>query len=122
MALLLVVVVLSCQTANVNIDDRLYFGRNIPAGGVVSDAQWENFVRTVITPRFPAGFSIFQDKGQWLDPRGNLVREDGFVVEVNHARSAASEKAIEEIATEYKRQFGQDAVLRVSSPAQLRFY
>ncbi|HUJ13680.1 MAG TPA: DUF3574 domain-containing protein [Thermoanaerobaculia bacterium] len=121
-ALLLIVLALACQTANLQIDDRLYFGRNIPAGGVVSDAQWDDFVRTVITPRFPQGLTIFQTKGQWLDPRGNLVREDTYIVELNHPRSAATEAAIEAIAQEYKRRFGQDAVLRISSPAQLRLY
>ena len=121
-ALLITLVALACQTANVQIDDRLYFGRNIPAGGVVTDAQWDDFVRTVITPRFPQGLTVFQGKGQWLDPRGALVREDTYVVEVNHPPSDATEAAIQAIALEYKRRFGQDAVLRISSNSQLRFY
>jgi len=120
--LLLVVVTLSCQTADLQVHDRLYFGRNIPAGGVVSDAQWDEFVRTVITPRFPDGFTVFQTKGQWRDPHGTIVREDGFVFEVHHPRSAETEAAIETIAREYKKQFGQDAVLRVTSPSRVRFY
>jgi hypothetical protein len=121
--LLLLVIALSCQTADLRtIDDRLYFGRSIPAGGFVSEAQWEEFVRTVITPRFPEGLTIFQTRGQWLDPRGAIVREDGYVVEVNHPRSAKTEAAIEEIAREYKRRFGQDAVLRISTPSEFRLY
>jgi hypothetical protein len=111
----------SCAS-NMQLDDRLFFGRNIPAGGVVSEAQWDEFVRTVITPRFPQGLTIYQDKGQWRDPRGEIVREDGYVVEVNHERSEATETAIQEIAQEYKRRFGQDAVLRITTLSKLRFY
>ena len=113
----------ACQTAApAVVSDRLFFGRNIPAGGSVSNEQWDDFVRAVVTPRFPKGLTIFQGNGQWLDPRGDVVREPVFVIEVFHDRSAAAEASIAAIAAEYKKRFGQDAVLRVTSGSVIRFY
>jgi len=121
-ALLIALTLSACQTAPAILSDRLFFGRNIPAGGTVSDAQWNEFLRTVVTPRFPKGLTIFQGNGQWLDPRGDVVREPVFVIEVFHDRSAAAEASIAAIAAEYKKRFGQDAVLRVTSGSVIRFY
>ena len=102
--------------------DRLYFGREIPAGGTVSEEQWTAFLGDVVTPRLPDGFTVWRAQGQWLDPRGTIVQESVFVLEVFHPGNADTEAAIHAIATEYKRRFGQDAVLRVSVPVQIRFY
>ena len=121
-ALLIALTLSACQTAPAILSDRLFFGRNIPAGGTVSDAQWNEFLRAVVTPRFPKGLTIFQGNGQWLDPRGDVVREPVFVIEVFHDRSAAAEASIAAIAAEYKKRFGQDAVLRVTSGSVIRFY
>jgi len=104
------------------VADRLFFGRDIPAGGMVSDVDWAQFLATVITPKFPNGLTIFQANGQWLDPRGNLVREPVFVVEVFHEKSDAIDASIAAIAAEYKKRFGQDAVLRATSGSQIVFY
>ncbi len=35
------------------VRDVVYFGRNRPDGGVVSDAEWQGFLDEVVTPRFP---------------------------------------------------------------------
>lgn len=37
------------------ISDRLFFGRDIPGGGMVSDADWAAFLEEIVTPRFPQG-------------------------------------------------------------------
>src|SRR5205823_15076142 len=92
--LLLMIALAGCHTTAPFVADRLFFGRNIPAGGTVSEAQWEEFVRDVVTPRFPKGLTVWQGKGQWLDPRGSVVREDVYVVEILHDPVAADEAAI----------------------------
>ena len=117
----LALTLLSCQTTTL-VSDRLFFGRNIPAGGTVSDAQWDDFVRNVVTPRFPKGLTIWQAKGQWRDPRGESMHEDVYVVEIFHDANGVDEAAIAAIANEYKKRFGQDAVLRVTSRSEMRFY
>ena len=119
----LTLVVASCQTAaNMVISDRLFFGTDIPAGGTVSDADWQQFVKDVITPRFPKGLTITQGNGQWMDARGAIARERVYILEVEHERSAETDAAIQAIANEYKKRFGQDAVLRITNPSTMTFY
>ena len=102
--------------------DRLFFGTNIPGGGTVSAEEWSAFVREVVTPRFKDGLTVFEANGQWLDPRGELVREHVMVVEVAHPTRRGIDDALRAIADEYKRRFRQDAVLRLTVPARLIFY
>ena len=111
-----------CATAPHLVVDRLYFGTNIPSGGVVSADDWATFVREVVTPHFKDGLTIFEGNGQWLDPRGDLVREHVHIVEVAHHRDAATDDAIRTIADEYKKRFKQDAVLRITEPVTLKLY
>jgi hypothetical protein len=121
-AIVLLTTALSCSTfTSTTVSDRLYFGRAIPAGGMVSEAEWQAFVSDFVTPRLPKGFSIFEGNGQWQDPRGKIWREPGYVIEVHHTRGEDEAKIVE-IAEEYKRRFHQDAVLRATSPATIHFY
>lgn len=102
--------------------DRLFFGANIPGGGQVSAEEWQTFVREVVTPRFKEGLTIFEGNGQWLDPRGEIVREHVMVVEVAHPTRRGIDDDLRAIANEYKRRFRQDAVLRMTVPARMTFY
>jgi len=104
------------------IADRLYFGRAVPGGGTVSDAEWAAFLRDVVTPRFPAGLTVWRAQGQWRDAAGVVRPEDVIVVEVLHPADPRADAALEEIAGEYKRRFRQEAVLRVRAPAEARFF
>jgi hypothetical protein len=112
----------ACASQQDIVIDRLFFGTNIPNGGHVSDDEWKTFVREVVTPRFKDGLTIFEGDGQWLDPRGDLVREHVMVVEVAHARTSAVDNDLRAIAGEYKKRFHQDAVLRLTVPARMVFY
>ena len=111
------------DTAVAVMDDRLYFGRGIPGGGTVSDSEWNRFVDEVITPRFPAGFSLSEGWGQWRDLQTGVIgKEQGMTFEVHHPASQADDDAITAIALEYKRRFHQQAVLRATTPATMRMY
>jgi hypothetical protein len=90
----------------------LYFGRNRPEGGTVAEVDWKNFLNQVLTPRFPAGLTVVNATGQWKGESGVVEQEQSHVVTVYHAGDAASRRAISEVALEYKRRFGQEAVLR----------
>jgi hypothetical protein len=104
-----------------SISDRLYFGRSIPSGGTVSEADWAAFLREVVTPRFPAGLTVWRAEGQWRDSTGVIVREDSFVLELIHAADARSDAAIGEIVAEYTHRFRQDSVLRVRDRVDASF-
>ncbi len=104
------------------VADRLFFGRSIPGGGMVSDDDWAAFLRDVVTPRFPDGLSVWHADGQWLEASGTLAHEPTMVVEVVHPASEQVDAALQQIADEYKRRFRQEAVLRVTTPVRMRFY
>lgn len=124
--LLLTLVLASCAhvampVQDAVIADRLFCGLAIPGGGMVSDEEWKTFVREIVTPRFPAGFTVWRAEGQWRGNDGDTVREPVMVIEILHPMDAALDQRMVEIADEYRRRFRQEAVLRVSEPARMEF-
>jgi hypothetical protein len=94
------------------IRDMLYFGRNKPAGGQVSDAEWESFLSGFVTPRFPSGLTVVHAVGQWRGSSGAVEREQTAIVSLLHSGDSAAQVAVAAVAAEYKSRFGQEAVLR----------
>lgn len=117
---LLLILLASCAH-DLWISERLYFGRAIPGGGVVSDEEWSAFVAEVVTPRFPDGLTIHSAHGQWRDATGAIVREPVMVIEILHPPGDAADRAIEEIVRAYREKFRQEAVLRVRGRARVSF-
>lgn len=92
--------------------DLLCFGTGMP-GGKVTASDWQIFLRTEVTPRFPKGITWWQATGQWQMRAGRLEREDSYLLLLIHSSSAQNESAIREIISQYKSRFRQEAVLRV---------
>lgn len=92
----------------------LYFGA-VPA------AAWNDFLAARITPRFPAGFTVYDALGQWRDRRGEVHQALSRVLLVFHPPDAASAAAIEAIRSEFLAQFQQESVLRADAPAEVSF-
>jgi hypothetical protein len=103
-----------------SVQELLYFGTARRAG-VVSADEWSAFLGAEVTPRFPAGFSVWRAQGQWRSADGSITREDSFVLNVVHPRSDAAEQAIRAIVAGYKSRFAQEAVLRVRTSACVAF-
>jgi hypothetical protein len=101
---------------------RLYLGRSIPGGGTVSDSAWAAFLTEVVTPLFPTGITVLHGDGQWRDSTGTIVREASFVLERYHPPGEDADSAVVVIAAEYRRRFGQEAVMHVRAPAEVRFH
>jgi Protein of unknown function (DUF3574) len=99
----------------------LYFGRNRPGGGAVTDEEWQSFLDQVLTPRFPAGLTVVAATGQWKGKSGLVEQERSEVVTVFHSGDEAARRAIMEVVAEYKRRFRQEAVLRERIPTCARF-
>ena len=95
---------------------QLYFGTAKP-GGSVSSEEWSAFLAQVVTPRFPAGLSVWPASGQWQSADGSITKENSFVLSLVHAQDEATERAIQAVIAQYKSQFQQEAVLRVKSYA-----
>ena len=99
----------------------LYFGRNRPGGGAVTDEEWQTFLDQVLTPRFPAGLTVVAATGQWKGKSGLVEQERSEVVTVFHSGDEAARRAVMEAVVEYKRRFRQEAVLRERMPTCARF-
>lgn len=102
------------------VSETLYFGTAMPRG-VVAAQDWEAFLRAVVTPRFPEGFTRWRAAGQWRSADGNIIGEDSYVVSIVHADDEAAERSVRAIVAEYKMRFEQEAVLRVRSRSCVSF-
>ena len=94
----------------------LFFGRDKPGGGEVTDAEWGAFVAEVVTSRFPDGLSVFDSSGQYREPTGRIVRERSKRLVVIVFDAPAHKAKIIEIVEAYKQRFGQYSVFRVEQP------
>jgi len=100
----------------------LLFGRNIGERHGVTDARWADFLNTVVTPRFPEGFTVLDGAGQWRDAqRGHLVREKSKLLVITNVGDPVRRERINEIMQIYKKRFAQDAVLSIIRPACVAF-
>ncbi len=101
---------------------RLYFGRDIAGREPVSDEEWSGFARTVLTPQFPDGLTVYRGSGQWLDSgTRKVIREDNIVVEIAVAAGSDVSRRIDLVIEAYKRQFHQEAVGVITESACARF-
>jgi hypothetical protein len=104
------------------VEVELFFGRDIPGGGRVSDADWADFTATVITPAFPDGFSVSDANGQWRDTESRrIVREPSEIVLIVAPRAAALAPKIRKIADAYRTRFHQQSVGIVTRPVCAAF-
>lgn len=115
---LVLLAVVACAHAPGAVSDRLFCGLTIPGGGEVSEADLQQFVAEVVTPRFPDGFTLYRADGHWGEG-GRTIREPAIVIEI--LRTPEGERAVGEIAAEYVRRFRQTAVLRVTTPVTMSF-
>jgi hypothetical protein len=103
------------------VHDSLFFGTGKPRGGVVTSAEWVEFLKGTVTPRFPQGLTVSPASGQWRGADGAIVQEPSQLLQLVHPDDAASERAVQEVIAAYKAQFQQEAVLRVKARACVSF-
>ena len=97
---------------------RLFFGLAHEDGRTVTEEQWQEFLADTITPRFRAGLTVLDARGQWLTPKGVIEREPvKLLVGAVSGDTTASMKLVDEISAAYQERFKQDPVFRVSNPA-----
>ncbi|WP_020648517.1 DUF3574 domain-containing protein [Solimonas variicoloris] len=96
------------------IRSELYFA-------AVDAAQWDDFLATVVTPRFPDGLSWYDVHGQWRGPSGGPEKLPSRIVVILHADNPANERALDEISQRFRQRFGYSvlrtaAAVRASDP------
>ncbi len=102
------------------VTESIYFGTNKP-GGIVSAEDWAAFVNESVTPAFPEGLTSWAAAGQWRMASGTIEREVSHILQLTHDDSPQRNQALETIVNKYKREFQQEAVLRVRSQTCIRF-
>jgi len=102
---------------------RLFFGLADSRGRIVTGEEWQSFLSETITPRFRAGLTVLEGRGQWLDPAGNLQREPVRVVMGAIADGTdRSMEMVDEISAAFQTRFGQDPVFRMWNRACAGIY
>jgi hypothetical protein len=94
----------------------LYFGRDKPGGGEVSEAEWAAFLTDTVTPRFPDGLSVLNVEGQAREPSGRIVHERTKLLVVVVFDAPAHQRKVREIVETYNSRFGQHGVFRSEQP------
>src|SRR5262245_34818699 len=87
-----------------SVSELLYFGTARP-GGVVSPQEWSAFLASAVTPRFPAGLTVWPAAGQWQSAQGGIVQEASYVLNLVYPPAEATERAVQDLIAEYKRRF-----------------
>ncbi|MGW2373855.1 MULTISPECIES: DUF3574 domain-containing protein [Kitasatospora] len=102
----------------------LFFGTERPDGGpAVTDQEFQAFVDSVITPRFPDGLTVEQARGQYRDRFGVIEHERSYLVTLLYPtpRAKPAGAAVEEIRHAYDQRFQQESVGRVDEPVKTSF-
>jgi hypothetical protein len=98
----------------------LLLGARTPRG-VVGPRAWARFLATEVTPRFPAGITVFDGTGQWRGGSRRVTREHSRLLLIWYQPDPSSEARIEAIRAAYKKRFRQDSVLRVDGVSCVSF-
>jgi hypothetical protein len=99
-----------CPAGVMRVRTTLYFGRARP-GGMVSDAEWQMFLRDEVTRRFPDGLTAWDAAGQWRTPSGAIEEEPSKVLALIHPDTMPARDAVQAVIDAYRKMFQQQAVL-----------
>lgn len=100
---------------------RLFMGRSRGGVEVVTEAAWRDFLAAEVTPRFPDGLTVLDATGQWRGSSGAITRERTKLLLILTEPGSDGARRIEETAEAYKREFGQESVLRAVTTACVSF-
>ncbi|MDE2935291.1 MAG: DUF3574 domain-containing protein [Chloroflexota bacterium] len=104
------------------VEYQLFMGRGGAVGEVVSDEDWDEFLTTSVTPRFPDGLTVIDGFGQWRDAAGQIKQERTKILVLYAVGDESSLRAdIDAISSEYEQRFDQESVLRVVDQACVSF-
>jgi hypothetical protein len=87
----------------------LYFGLGRPKG-MVSELEWQLFVRDEVTPRFPSGLTVWDAEGQWQSQAG-VGHERTKVLLLVHPDTPAAQESVQTVIGRYRKAFEQESVL-----------
>lgn len=96
----------------------MFFGRDIPGRGPLTDAEWDDFVAHVVTEQFPDGFTVIDGEGQWFDQStGHMTHEASKILLVAADPDSDLKTRIGSVADAFRKQFHQRSVGILTSEA-----
>ena len=106
------------------VDTRLYFGlgpADHPEQGI-SEVRWREFLDREVTPRFPDGLSVLDIYGQWQGKAQTTPeRLHTKCLVIDYPDTPPNRDKIEAIRAAWKKQTGDQSVMRVTVPADVSF-
>jgi hypothetical protein len=99
----------------------LFFGLSKSDGSVVTEAEFQNFLDTEVTPRFPDGLTLLTGAGQFKDSSGTIAEEESKLLILLYPFSSESNSSVEQIREAYKSAFQQESVLRTDERSCVSF-
>jgi hypothetical protein len=95
------------------IKTELFFGLSKPAG-LITNAEFQQFLDREVTLRFPNGLTLLEGQGQFRNAGGKIIGERSRVLILLYPLADNdSYQKIEEIRAKYQRDFQQESVLRI---------
>jgi uncharacterized protein DUF3574 len=105
------------------VESDLYFGIG-PADqpGQGREAQWRAFLDEQVTPRFPSGLSVVDAYGQWHNQYAKAIeRLHSKILIIAYPDTQENRDKIEAIRVAWKKQTGDQSVLRITVPVDVSF-
>ena len=100
----------------------IYFGRNIPTGGEISEQQFAEFLSYEVTPLFPAGMTVYDAYGQMQSSNREIVKQKTKVVVLVHKNSKTDDDAINKIIAAYRSKFGNPQIMLLTKQVEPAYY
>lgn len=106
----------------VMIETKLLFGLASADGSGVSDQEWNHFLATEVTPRFPDGLTVIAAYGQVKGEAhgtAQVVQESMRLVLLYHPDTPEAAQRLAEIRRLYAERFHQWGVLQVTNAVRV---
>lgn len=98
----------------------LFFGLSKP-GGTITEEEFQAFVDSKVTPRFPDGLTLLSGKGQFRDSSGVILQEGTKLLILLYPFDKVRSADVDQIRSDYKDAFQQQSVLRVDEQSCVSF-
>jgi hypothetical protein len=92
------------------ITAELFFGLD-DGGALISDSDFKAFADREVTPRFPAGLTVWDARGQWRNEAGVTTREPAKVMLIVLGGRSGERAHLASVIEAYKTRFHQHSVL-----------
>ena len=111
----------TCPAERIMNRVELVFGTAKTNGGMVSDADWNGFLESEVTPRFPEGLTVLKALGQWRNANGKIEKEASRILVILHRPAETADQSIESIRVIFKTRFQQESVMRIDDISCVSF-